>query len=330
MKRLASLSTSLVASLLVLLVACEQHRDPAWSGYVEAEYTRVAAPISGRLVALPVARGASVVPGQALFVLDRENEQAGVDQAAAKLKHSEAQARDLDKGKRADEIAVTQAQLEAARASLRQSEDELKRQRALAQSGFTSGANLEALESQVRRDKARVAELDAQLRVARLAAREDTRVAAQADIAAGHAELDQAKWKLDQKTIAATAAARVEDTLYRPGEWIPAGSPVVSLLAPDAIKIRFFVPQTALAAISVGSEVRVSCDGCGQPIAATVGFVSATAEFTPPVLYSRDQRAKLVFLVEARARPADAPRLHPGQPVDVEPAANAKAGGPAK
>lgn len=323
--------TSRFASLLVFLLgACEQQRDPAWSGYVEAEYTRVAAPISGRLVALPVTRGASVLPGQALFVLEKESEQAGVEQAAAKLKRSEAQARDLDKGKRADEIAVTLAQLDAARASLRQSEDELKRQRALARSGFISGANLEALESQVRRDQARVAELDAQLRVARLAAREDTRVAAQADIAAGRAELDQAKWKLDQKTIAATAAARVEDTLYRPGEWIPAGSPVVSLLAPDAIKIRFFVPQTALAAIAVGSEVRVSCDGCGQPIAAIVSFVSAAAEFTPPVLYSRGQRAKLVYLVEARARPADVPRLHPGQPVDVEPAANAKAGGPAK
>ncbi len=313
---------SVFASLLIcMLAACSQPGSSAWPGYVEAEYTRVASPISGRLIALPVVRGAGVAPGQALFVLDKESEQASVDEARARLKRSEAQARDLDKGKRADEIAVVLAQLEAARTSARQSEDELKRQHALARSGFISGASLEALESQARRDKARVAELDAQLRVARLAAREDARLAARADIDAGRAELDQAKWRLEQKTISASSAARVEDTLYRVGEWVPAGSPVVSLLTPEAIKIRFFVPQTVLAAIHVGSGLRVVCDGCGQPVAAEVSFISNAAEFTPPVLYSKEQRSKLVYLVEARVRPADAVRLHPGQPVDIEPAA---------
>jgi HlyD family secretion protein len=304
--------------LILLLSGCEQRTVLTWPGYVEAEYTHVASPVAGRLIGLPVARGVMVAPGQALFTLEKDSEQAGVDEASARLRQSEATARDLGKGKRADEIQVVIAQLESVRASLRQTEDDLKRQRALAASGFTSGANLEAIAEQGKRDQARVAELEAQVRVARLAAREDTRTAAQDEIAAGRALLDQAKWKLDQKTVNSLVAANVEDTLYRVGEWVPAGSPVVSLSTPEGIKIRFFVPQTVLASVAVGGAIRVSCDACGSPISARISFIANSAEFTPPVLYSKDNRAKLVYMIEAHADAIDARRLRPGQPIEVE------------
>jgi HlyD family secretion protein len=109
----------------------------------------------------------------------------------------------------------------------------------------------------------------------------------------------------------------VADTLFVKGEWVPAGAPVASLLPPENIKVRFFVPEPGLGAIRLGQAVSVTCDGCAAPIGARVTFVSTRAEFTPPVIYSRENRSKLVFLIEARPAPEDAVKLHPGQPLDV-------------
>jgi HlyD family secretion protein len=98
---------------------------------------------------------------------------------------------------------------------------------------------------------------------------------------------------------------------------VPAGSPVASLLPPANRKLRFYVPEPLLGCLKVGQAVSVACDGCAAAIAATITFIVDRAEFTPPVLYSKDNRAKLVYLVEARPTVADAARLNPGQPVDV-------------
>jgi HlyD family secretion protein len=108
----------------------------------------------------------------------------------------------------------------------------------------------------------------------------------------------------------------VQDTFYSEGEWLQAGSPVVSLLAPDAVKLRFFVPEAALARVAPGLSVQATCDGCAAPIQARVSFVSRQAEYTPPVIYSREQRSRLVYLVEARPEPGSVV-LKPGQLVDV-------------
>jgi HlyD family secretion protein len=111
----------------------------------------------------------------------------------------------------------------------------------------------------------------------------------------------------------------VQDVFFYEGEWVPAGRPVVSLLAPGSVKARFYVPEEERSSMQPGRAVEVACDGCSSPFAATVSFVSQQAEFTPPVLYSKDSRAKLVYLVEARLEPADGVKLQPGQPVDVRP-----------
>jgi len=110
----------------------------------------------------------------------------------------------------------------------------------------------------------------------------------------------------------------VVDTLYNRGEWVQAGAPVISLLPPENIKLRFFIPQQQLGQVKVGQPVQVSCDGCAAPIAANISFISPQAEYTAPLIYSKENRATLVFLVEARPAPADAVKLHPGQPVEVK------------
>jgi HlyD family secretion protein len=102
------------------------------------------------------------------------------------------------------------------------------------------------------------------------------------------------------------------------GEWVQPGQPVVALLPPGAVRARFYVPEDELASVAAGQPVSILCDGCGAPIAARIEFVGTQAEYTPPVIYSNAQRARLVFRVEARAvEPKDAARLRPGQPVDV-------------
>jgi HlyD family secretion protein len=127
----------------------------------------------------------------------------------------------------------------------------------------------------------------------------------------------QAAWRLEQKSAAAPVAALVQDTYFVQGEWVVAGRPVVSLLPPGNLKARFYVPEGMLSAMKPGLELQILCDGCPAPIAARVSFVSNQAEYTPPVLYSKESRSKLVFLVEARLDPSVSDKLRPGQPVDV-------------
>jgi HlyD family secretion protein len=301
----------------LLLAACSENESERLLGYVEADAVRVASPVGGQLASLAVDRGDEVKAGQPLFTLEQQSEKSAVDEANAKVKQARAQSNDLDLGKRPDELAVYQADLRAAEAALRQSDSELKRQRELAKAGFVSANGIDAFAARRDADAAKVAELQAQLRSAKLAGRDAARAAAQAGATAAEAQLAQRQWTLSQKAVAAPVAARVEDSYYRVGEWVPAGAPVLSLLAPSAIKVRFYVPETRLASMKPGTAVRVGCDGCGQGIAATVRFVARDAEFTPPVIYSKENRAKLVWLVEAVPAAKDAARLLPGQPVDV-------------
>jgi HlyD family secretion protein len=141
--------------------------------------------------------------------------------------------------------------------------------------------------------------------------------AAEADARAASEVLAQAAWRLAQRAVPAPAAGLVHDTYYVVGDWVPAGSPVASVLPSANVKVRFYVPESALGSLALGQSVSVACDGCPDPVVARIAFISDRAEFTPPVLYSRDNRGKLVFLVEAKPAPADASRLHSGQPVDV-------------
>lgn len=135
------------------------------------------------------------------------------------------------------------------------------------------------------------------------------------------ARLVEAEWQLAQRTLNAPKAGVVEDVLYRPGEWVAAGRPIVTILPPDNIKIRFFIPEPDLGRIAVGNKVTITCSGCGEGSDAEIGFIATEVEFTPPVLFSENQQQRLVYLVEAWPTEPGEPntRLHPGQPVTVHP-----------
>lgn len=312
-------AASLLLVLAGALAGCSREGASAYQGYVEGEYVYIASPVGGRLDRLAVARGQTVEDKAALFELEADQETAARQQAEEQLKAAEAQLADLKRGRRTPEVEVVQAQLAQAVAAEKLAAEQVQRDEGQYKAGGIARAQLDTSRADLAIKSARVQELGGQLDVARLPGREDQIAAQTAQVEAARAALAQAAWRLDQKRVAAVRGGLVTDTLYREGEWVPAGSPVVRLLPPGNVKVRFFVPEAAVASMKPGRAASVRCDGCGADIPVTVSYVSNEPEYTPPVIYSNDTRAKLVFMIEARPGAANGPRLHPGQPVAVVP-----------
>lgn len=291
-------------------------RAAGFLGYVEAETVLVAPPSAGRLIARPVTRGGTVAAGDALFTIDTAGTQAEIAAAEAALAAAKAKLRDLSEGKREAEIEVIRAQRREAEASLKNAEQELKRARELTRKGTSPQARLDLALSQVDQLTARVAQLKAQEEVAHLGGRQEEIAGAEAQVRQAEATLAETKVRLENLAPAAPVAARVENTFFEVGEWVPAGQPVVSLLPDNGIKLRFFVDEPDLAKIVIGATVAFTCDGCADAKVATVTYVSPRAEYTPPVIYSESARSKLVFMVEAVPSPP-VTGLHAGLPVTV-------------
>lgn len=308
-------------ALLAGVSGCGQPAPTGWSGYAEGDHVYIAAPIGGRLDRLAVRAGDPVKQGDPLFALDAEAEQAAVAQAEAQAQASAAHARNTDKGRRPDELAAVRAQLAQANAQAALAQSAWRRQKALVDQGFVAASQLDSATATLRQAEQRVAELQSNLRVAQLPARSDERQAAEATAASAREAVRAGAWRVAQKQQAAPADAQVAEVFYRQGEYVGAGQPVVSLLPPGAVKARFYVPEAELAALALGQSVTLSCDGCGAAVNARISRIATAPEFTPPVIYSNAQRARLVYLVEAKPDPAQAMRLHPGQPLDVHPAA---------
>jgi len=303
--------------LPLAVAACSGSSDnAAMSGYAEAELVYVAPSAAGTLQSVAVARGDRVTKGQALYALDVDSETLSRDAAQARSEQATAQADDLRKGKRPLELKQIDEQLVQTRATLAGSAAALTRNQKLVEQGYVSALTLDSLIAARDHDAARVKELQAQRALASEAARRDEISAANAAARGAQADLALAQWRAGQKQRAAPVDALVFDVMYRPGEWVNAGAPVVALLPPANLKVRFFVPEPALARAAVGSEVSLSCDGCTANLRARIRWVSPQAEYTPPLIYSNASRSKLVFAVEATPLDAAA-SLKPGQPVDV-------------
>lgn len=314
---MSQLIRTLAPWVLLACAACRPPTPAGWQGYLEGEFVHVAAPLPGRLESLSAQRGARVAAGAPLFELEKASELAAQREALDRVKAAQARLEDLRKGSRAPELAAIEARIEQARAAAELSERELQRQNSLFQTGGIAASELDRARLTHERNTRAVAEASAQLAAARLGGRTDAIKSAEAEAAAATAAKERADWAVAQKTQAAPAAALVADTLYRVGEFVPAGSPVVSLLPPENLKVRFYVPEADRAALHAGDRVRVTVSGRPAPIEARVNYLSPRPEYTPPVLYNRDNRAKLVFMVEAAVEPAVARELHPGQPAEV-------------
>jgi len=308
----------LIVGAVCTLAGCGREATNHVQGYVEGEFVYVASPLAGQLEVLAVERGAQVKKGDLLFALECGAETAQRDEAARRLAQAKAQLADAQRGQRPTEIQALEAQLEQAKAADALAEKEFDRQEKLVRTGASAPQELDRARATRDQDRKRIAQLEADLKTARLGSREDQIAAAAAAVRAQEAALAYAEWALAQKQQFAPVSGLVFDTLYRQGEWIAAGRPVVALLPPENVKVRAFVPEARVGGIRYGEAVRVFVDGAAEPLAGKVSFVSPRAEYTPPVIYSRESRQKLVFMVEAVFDVATAAKLHPGQPVDVE------------
>jgi HlyD family secretion protein len=308
--------TLLIAAVALLCAGCGS-RGNSFQGYAEGEFVYLASAEGGHLERLFVARGQQVEAGAAMFSLEATEEKAEQAQAAQQLAAARAQLADLETGKRAPEVAVIRAQLAQAQAMAEKSALQRQRDETQYRAGGISREQLETTLAQAASDAARVNELRSQVEVAQLAGRSEQLKALSRQVQAAQAVLAQADWKLGQKSVSAPQAGLVYDTMYRQGEWVGPGSPVVRMLPPQNLKVRFFVPETRLGALTLGGKVSLHCDGCAADIPATISYVSAEAEYTPPVIYSNETRGKLIYMIEAHPSAADAIKLHPGQPLAV-------------
>lgn len=319
MKNYSPAKTAVLALAALLLGACARREPSAYQGYLEGEFVYVAAPLAGQLERLAVTRGARVEAGAPLFALEQSAEVSSMRETAERLRSAQARVADLRKGLRPSELAALDARLAQARAAAELSALELQRATKLHQTTVLSDGDFDRLRLNHEANTKQMAEIAAQLDTARLGGRADLIAAAEAEAGAAQAALDRAGWSVAQKNRSAPAAALVYDTLFREGEFVAAGQPVVSLLPPANLKVRFFVPEAGFAALKTGQGVKVAITG-KAPLDARISYLSPKPEYTPPVLYNRGNRAKLVFLVEAVFDAAVAADLHPGQPVDVTPA----------
>jgi len=301
---------------VALFAGCGNEPNDAWQGYIEGEYVLLASPYAGQLQILHVRRGERIETGKPVFALEQESERAARLEAAERLRSVQARLENLRVPRRAPEIQALRAELRQAQVARELAAVNLQREEGLVRDGATSRSRYDEARSALELDTARVSEAEAQLKNAQMPlGREPERKAAEGEVEAAKAALAQAAWRLEQKSVAAPVGGLVHETFFVEGEWVPAGRPVAALLPPGNVKARFYVPEASLSAVSVGKDIEIRCDGCPAPVGAKVTYVSNQAEYTPPVLFSKESRAKLTFLVEARLQGAN---LRPGQPVDVK------------
>lgn len=297
-------------------------REPAqlsWQGWVEGNFLFLGPDEAGRLTTLKVKEGDAVRQADQLFAVQSDLQIAEMHQAEAALSQAKASlARAQAAQQRPEEIAVLEAQRARAEAALQKSRPEMARAKDLVAKGIAPQSRLDDAAAALASDQAALATAERQIEVARLKARSEDIAAARAVVEQAQSRVDAARVSLDRRTIVAPADSVVQEIFYRQGEVVPAGRPVLSLLPPGNVKLRFFVPETELATVSPGQQIEAACDGCAKPIVGTVTFVSTEAEFTPPVIFSREERKKLVFRVEAK--PSESEHLRVGLPVTVKPA----------
>ncbi len=317
MKKYFPLSFVAASAILLALAGCSRPAPAGWQGYLEGDFVYVAAPLAGRLEKLEVKKGARVEIGSSLFSLEQSAELSGLREAAGRLRQSQAKLEDLRKGQRPTELAALEARLSQAATAADLSGRELERATKLHLTAVLSDDDFDRVRLNHEANTKLIAETAAQLATAQLGSRADVVAAAEADVTAAQATVDRAGWSVAQKSQSASHAALVYDTLFREGEFVAAGQPIVTLLPPENIKVRFFVPEADFSTLKAGAAVKVGISGQPSPLEAHINYLSAQPEYTPPVLYNRENRSKLVFMVEATFDPKIARDLHPGQPVDV-------------
>jgi HlyD family secretion protein len=315
--------------LLSFIPGLGHDAPPSWNGYAELDYVYAAAPAGGTIETIAVTEGDTVAKGDVLFTLDASIQQAQYEAAVARANAARAQVAaaeatlaNLRTGARPEELQVTQATLAQAEANLALAQQTFSRTQDLFAGGNVPRSQLDQAQAGLDAANASVLQLKAQLAVAQLPARNDQIAAASATVAAAEstaaaasADAANAQAALDNRTIAAPEAGRIERLYYADGEVAGAGAPVVSIAGDGALRIKFYINEADRPALHLGDVIAVTCDGCATGLTAKVDHFASDPQFTPPIIYSRDERSRLVFLTEAVMTEQNG--ILPGQPVSI-------------
>lgn len=284
-----------LAAAALLLAACAPQDDATLAGYVEADLLYLAPQDAGIVKTLAVREGDRVMAGDVLFTLDPTRLSLAAEQADAAARSAAA---------RAAEDGALAKQIAEAEAAYKLADQTFRRSRELVKDGAVSKEKYDM-------DAAALASAKARLEGARA-----ERAAMEREWDSMSAAARLAEQRLTDLETLAPQSGTIERVYRRPGEIAAIGDPVVALLPPENYKLKFFVPEPKLSSLQIGGEILFSCDGCAEARAARISFIASEPQYTPPVIYSIKERAKLVFLVEARLEnPAG---LRPGLPVTIE------------
>ena len=240
-----TLARALTLILPLALSACGNPNNGRMQGWIEGDFVFVGPDEMGRVETLSVREGDQVATGAPLFAVDADLQRSDVNTTTAQVSEARERLRRLEaQQQRTEEIAVMEAQEKRAEAMLQLSTSELDRQKQLTARAVGTQAALDTATANFNRDKAALDEIRRQMTVARLSAREEDIAAARQALAAAEARKTSAETKLARRKLVSPVSGAVQQIYFRPGEMVPAGRPVLSILPPGNIKVRFFVPAS--------------------------------------------------------------------------------------
>lgn len=310
-----SLGDWIIGVLSTVLPGLAPEAVPVFNGYLEADYVYVAPLTPGRIVSLAAEEGEGVLAGQVLVRLEDQAQRVALRAAEAAVAQARANLENLSTGGRADEIAVIAASLHRAKADRDLAEANFARTERLAGQGQVSAARLDQDRTALESARAQVESLQAQLNVAQLPARDAQRLAAEAGLAMAEAQAEAARIALADRELRAPVGGLVERRFYEAGEVAGTGAPVLAILVPGELRVIFYLPEAERAGFHPGDVLKLSCDGCAEGMEVRLVRMDSAPQYTPPILYSRDERGRLVFRAEASVTGAEG--LLPGQPVTL-------------
>ena len=264
---------------------------------------------------LSVKRGDRVEKEQIIATLEQKDADIAVANAKAALSQAQSTLANLKQGARPEKIASLEASLKAAELSAQQARRDMERQQTLLTKGSVAQSVYDTAQTAYDVAETQAEEIKANLAYTRLPARENEIAAAKATVDQAQASLHSAQWKLQQRTLKAPQAGTISDIIHEEGELAGPQVPVLSILPDGATKLRLYIPEKYLADVTVGKELSITCDSCQANLTAKISYISDGPEFTPPVIYSLENRQKLVYLIEAR--PENGSNLKPGQIVSA-------------
>lgn len=305
------------ALMMVLLTGCKGSDAPQFSGYTYGEFIYLSHNTTEIINNIFIKKGEKVKKGQNLVQMENFSVENSLGIASKNYEAERALLRNMNVGERTEELNVIRSQLERAKSAAKLAQSQVKRYQRLYETHVVSEAEWDNVREDYAQKTAQVKELASQINAKKLPARNDEIKNQLSRVDSAKLQVEKANWDVDQNIIKAPEDALVYDIIYRPGERPLAGKPIISLLAPENIKVRFFVPEKMLGNLAPGRKVTFLCDGCSADLNGVINYISPQAEYSPPVIYSTVRREKLLFMVEAIPDGEKPYALKPGQPVEV-------------